>query len=84
MPQILYLKGIHAFYETGKTDLIQDVYLAAYDRSCQRCAAISKSMVEPDPFLVHRVVTEGIEFNAGALGILIPEHVPEGDRVISS
>lgn len=90
MPETLYLNGMQAFYETGKTDLIQDVYLAAYDRSCQRYAAISKSMVEPDPFriawraeifdLVHRVVTEGIEFNAGALGILIPEHVPEGDR----
>lgn len=90
MPEALYLQGMQAFYETGKTDLIQDVYLAAYDRSCQRYAAISKSMVEPDPFrvawrteifdLVHRVVTEGIQPKAEALGYLIPEHVPEGDR----
>lgn len=90
MPERLYLQGMQAFYETGKTDLMQDVYLAAYDRSCQRYAAISKSMVEPDPFrvawrpeifdLVHRVVTEGIDPTADALGYLIPEHVPEGDR----
>ncbi len=90
MPEDLYLKGMQAFYETGKTDLIQDVYLAAYDRSCQRYAAISKSMVVPDAFriawradlfdLVHRIVTEGIEPDDAALIALTPVHVPEGDR----
>lgn len=90
MPETLYLKGMQAFYEKGETDLIQDVYLAAYDRSCQRYAAISKSMSEPDPFrmtwraeifnLVHRVVTEGIELDMDTLENLIPEEVPEKDR----
>lgn len=90
MPETLYLKGMQAFYETGKTDLMQDVYLAAYDRSCQRYAAISKSMVEPDPFrtawraeifeLVYQVVTEGIEPDAATVAPLIPEPVPESDR----
>jgi hypothetical protein len=90
MPETLYLKGIQAFYETGKTDLIQDVYLAAYDRSCQRYAAISKSMVEPDPFriawrselfeLVRQVVTENVKLDADALAVLTPAKVPESDR----
>ena len=49
--------------------LLADVYLAAYERSCQRYAAIVKSLPEPDPLrlryreklraMVRDVVVEG-------------------------
>ena len=90
MSETLYLQGMQAFYETGKTDLIQDVYLAAYERSCQRYAAISKSMVEPDPFrlewrrelfdTVHAVVVSGQRPEPAAVEAHIPPAIPGEDR----
>ena len=90
MSETLYLQGMQAFYETGKTDLIQDVYLAAYERSCQRYAAISKSMVEPDPFrlewrrelfdTVHAVVVSGQRPEPAVVEAHIPPAVPGEDR----
>lgn len=90
MSETLYLKGMQAFYETGRTDLMQDVYLAAYDRSCQRYAAISKDMVEPDPFrltwrrelfgIVRDLVAAGSDPTELLISPLIPSGVPEADR----
>jgi len=87
MPEDLYLKGMQAFYETGKTDLITDVFFSAYERSCQRYAAISKSMVEPDPFrlewrrelydTVHDIVVSGKSKDIDAIETSIPRTVPE-------
>lgn len=90
MSETLYLQGMQAFYETRKTDLIQEVYLAAYERSCQRYAAISKSMVEPDPFrlewrrelfdTVHAVVVSGQRPEPAVVEAHIPPAVPGEDR----
>lgn len=49
MPEEPYFKGTQAIYEFNRTELLADVYLAAYERSCQRYAAIVKSLPEPDP-----------------------------------
>ena len=49
MPEAPYFRGIQAIYEFNRTELLADVYLAAYERSCQRYSAIVKSLPEPDP-----------------------------------
>ncbi|MDZ7909049.1 MAG: Fic family protein [Gemmobacter sp.] len=49
MPAPPYFRGTQAVYELNRTELLADVYLAAYERSCQRYAAIVKSLPEPDP-----------------------------------
>jgi len=49
MPEEPYFRGTQAIYEFNRTELLADVYLAAYERSCQRYAAIVKSLPEPDP-----------------------------------
>ncbi|NYS26899.1 Fic family protein [Rhodobacteraceae bacterium 2376] len=49
MPEEPYFQGTQAVYELNRTALLADVYLAAYERSCQRYAAIVKSLPEPDP-----------------------------------
>ncbi|KPP98817.1 MAG: hypothetical protein HLUCCA12_17900 [Rhodobacteraceae bacterium HLUCCA12] len=49
MPEETYFRGTQAVYEFNRTELLADVYLAAYERSCQRYAAIVKSLPEPDP-----------------------------------
>ena len=90
MPETLYVKGMQAFYETGRTDLMQDIYLVAYDRSCQRYAAISKDMAEPDPFrlswrrelfgVVRGIVAAGSSPEEPLIDQMIPTGVPEEDR----
>lgn len=49
MPEAPYFQGTQAVYEFNRTELLADVYLAAYERSCQRYAAIVQSLPEPDP-----------------------------------
>lgn len=49
MPEEPYFRGTQAVYEFNRVDLLADVYLAAYERSCQRYAAMVKSLPEPDP-----------------------------------
>jgi hypothetical protein len=36
-------------YELNEVDLLRDVFVWAYERSCQRYLAITQTMVEPDP-----------------------------------
>ncbi len=49
MPEEAYFRGTQAVHEFNRTELLADVYLAAYERSCQRYAAIVQSLPEPDP-----------------------------------
>lgn len=49
MPEAFYFRGTQGVYEFNRTELLADVYLAAYERSCQRYAVIVKSLPEPDP-----------------------------------
>jgi AcrR family transcriptional regulator len=39
-------------YELNKTELLQDVFVWAYERSCQRYLAITQTMAEPDPLKI--------------------------------
>jgi len=69
MPEAPYFRGTQAVYEFSRTDLLADVYLAAYERSCQRYSAIVRSLPEPDPLrlryrdqiraMVRDIVVEG-------------------------
>lgn len=44
-----YMDGLIAIYELNSIDILRDVYMWAYERSCQRYAGIVQSMAEPDP-----------------------------------
>ncbi|MDF3128235.1 Fic family protein [Kiritimatiellaeota bacterium B1221] len=45
-----YVKGVLGIYERGQVDLLRDVFIWAYKRSCARYSAIRQSLGEPDPF----------------------------------
>jgi hypothetical protein len=50
-----YLHGMLGVYELNRIDLLRDVFVWAYERSCARYSAIRRSLGEPDPFrLRHR------------------------------
>lgn len=45
-----YIDGILGVYELNRIELLRDVFVWAYERSCARYAAVRRSLGEPDPF----------------------------------
>lgn len=55
LPTADYLDGTLGVYELRQVDLLRDVFIWAYERSCQRYMAIKETVVQPDPVrLGHR------------------------------
>jgi hypothetical protein len=50
VPSSAFTDGVLAVYETSQVDLLRDVFVFAYERSCARYGAIRSSLGEPDPF----------------------------------
>ncbi len=50
VPQDLYTQGLLGVYELQRIELLKDVFLWAYERSCLRYGALRQSLGEPDPF----------------------------------
>lgn len=50
VPEHLYINGLLGVYELNRIELLRDVFLWAYERSCSRYAATRQSLGEPDPF----------------------------------
>lgn len=45
-----YIDGILGVYELNRVELLRDVFVWAYERSCTRYSAVRQSLGEPDPF----------------------------------
>ena len=52
VPEQAYVEGMLGVYELNQIDLLRDVFVWAYERSCQRYLAITQTMVEPDPLKI--------------------------------
>lgn len=52
VPEQDYTHGILGVYELTRVDLLRDVFVWAYERSCARYSAVRQSLGEPDPFRV--------------------------------
>ena len=50
VPERAYVDGTLGVYELNRVDLLRDVFVWAYERSCQRYLAVKQSLPEPDPF----------------------------------
>ncbi len=49
VPEQAYADGTLAVYELNRVELLRDVFVWAYERSCQRYIAVKESLPEPDP-----------------------------------
>lgn len=49
VPEQAYIDGTLGVYELNRVELLRDVFVWAYERSCQRYVAIKESLPEPDP-----------------------------------
>lgn len=52
VPERAYIEGTLGVYELNRIELLRDVFVWAYERSCQRYLAITQTMVEPDPLKI--------------------------------
>jgi hypothetical protein len=49
VPERTYVEGTLGVYEMKRVDLLLDVFVWAYERSCQRYMAIRETVADPDP-----------------------------------
>jgi hypothetical protein len=49
VPEQAYAHGLLGVYELNRTELIRDVFIWAYERSCARYSAVRQSLGDPDP-----------------------------------
>lgn len=52
VPGRAYIDGVVAVYELNRVELLRDVFVWAYQRSCARYSAVQQSLGDPDPFRV--------------------------------
>lgn len=53
VPDRAYVDGILGVYELNRFELLRDVFIWAYERSCARYSAVRRSLGEPDAFRLH-------------------------------
>ncbi|MDO9263461.1 MAG: Fic family protein [Desulfosalsimonadaceae bacterium] len=94
VPENLYMNGLLGIYELNRIELMRDVFVWTYERSCDRYQAMRHTLGEPDTFrLRHRkalidCVGEAIRQvglgNADDTGEILSrlarDQVPENDR----
>ena len=49
VPERAYVEGTLGVYELTRVELLRDVFVWAYERSCQRYMVIRETVAEPDP-----------------------------------
>ncbi|HSV52803.1 MAG TPA: Fic family protein, partial [Burkholderiaceae bacterium] len=55
VPQQVYISAMLGVYELNRVELLREVFVWAYKRSCARYSAVRQSLGEPDPFRIqHR------------------------------
>ncbi len=89
VPERAYVEGTLGVYELGNPDLLRDVFVWAYERSCGRYIAIRAAAADPDPMrmryreaLVSVVaqIVRGLQApGAGAVRALAAPLVPADD-----
>lgn len=50
VPERAYVEGMLGVYELNRVELLRDVFVWAYERSCARYSAVRQSLGEPDAF----------------------------------
>jgi len=63
VPHQAYVDGTLGVYELNQIELLRDVFVWSYERSCQRYLAITQSLVDPDPLKIQYrdALTEAVQ-----------------------
>ena len=90
VPPQAYVDAMIGVYELTRVDLLRDVFVWAYERSCQHYVAVRQQLVPPDTFrlryrleladAVRAIVRGGRKANRATIRKLIPAAVAKADR----
>jgi hypothetical protein len=90
VPDAAYLDGILGVYELNRIELLRDVFVWAYERSCQQYVAVRQSMVQPDTFrlryraelsdAVKAIVAGLLQATPEAVNSIVPNMVSDDDH----
>jgi hypothetical protein len=90
VPQQAYVDAMLGVYELNRIELLRDVFVWAYERSCQQYVAVQQQLVPPDTFrlryrnelteLVCAVVRGGLSVTEKVIRSSMPKAVAAGDR----
>ena len=90
VPQQAYVDAMLGVYELNRIELLRDVYVWAYERSCQQYVAVQQQLVPPDTFrlryrnelteAVRAIVRGGQPANKTALRTAMPATVVKKDQ----
>jgi hypothetical protein len=90
VPDTAYLDGILGVYELNRVELLRDVFVWAYERSCQQYVAVRQSMVQPDTFRLRyraaltdaakSIIAGLLPVTIEAVSSIMPRMVTDDDR----
>jgi hypothetical protein len=85
-----YLEGLLGVYELNRIELLRDIFVRAYERSCQQYVAVRQQLVPPDivrlryrtqlSALIAAIVRTGGKADAATVSARLPATVAEADR----
>jgi hypothetical protein len=82
VPQAAYVDAMIGVYELNRIELLRDVFVWAYERSCQQYVAVKQNMVPPDIFRLRyrqalsEVVAAIVKNNEAATVAVVHARVP--------
>ena len=88
VPQQSYVDGVLGIYELNRIELLRDVFVWAYERSCQQYVAVKQHLVPPDTFRLRyrKELSEAVaaivrgDAPANARSVHVPTAMPDADR----
>lgn len=90
VPEQAYIDAMIGVYELNRIELLRDVFVWAYERSCQQYVAVRQQLIPPDIFrlryraelteAVRAIVRGGQTASAATIRAAIPDTVAEEDR----
>ena len=90
VPQQAYVDAMLGVYELNRVELLRDVFVWAYERSCQQYLAVRQQLIPPDTFrlryraeltsAVRAVVRGDLRMTEVSLRSVVPESVADADR----
>jgi Fic family protein len=90
VPQQAYVDAMIGVYELNRVELLRDVFVWAYERSCQQYVAVQQNLVPPDIFrlryrhalneLVAAIVTGDAAASREVISTMVPSTVAEPDH----
>jgi hypothetical protein len=82
VPQSAYVDAMIGVYELNRFELLRDVFVWAYERSCQQYVAVKQNLVPPDIFrlryrqILSEVVAAIVKNNEAATAAAVNARVP--------